>query len=145
MRRDCEFAQPAVVLTATLGVVESPLECEGEIFVKEDLRSRTKRDPLIPVVSRITVLGSLVDEDGHDRESVVGLKDHLFCDQKFCRAVDKRGGVVDRRTEVAGRPGSVLDAERVVPSVPLETLMAESERVSIGRRNYGVRCCGAAF
>src|SRR5258708_12951906 len=126
-------------------MVETSLEGKGEIFGEEDFRSRTKGDPLIPVVLRITVLGSLVDEDGHDREPVVGLKDHLFCDQKPCRAVDKRGGVIDRSTEVAGRSGSVLNAEGVVPSVPLETLMAESERVSIARRNYAVLSSAAPF
>ncbi len=33
----------------------------------------------------------------------------------------------------------------MVPTVPLETLMAQSERVSIRRRNCGAGCCGAAF
>src|SRR6266851_1359930 len=139
LRGNGELAQPAVVLTATVRVVESSLKRKREIFGKEDFWPGTKRDPLVPVVLRITVFGSLVDENWHDGEPVVRLKDHLFCDQKPCRAVYKRGGIIYRCTEVARRSGSVLDAERVVPSVPLETLMAQSERVSIRRRNYVVR------
>src|SRR5215472_15844379 len=117
LRRDRVLAQPAVVLPRAVGVIESGLERQGDVFGKENFRSGAKRDPLIPVVMRIAVFGPLINKDWHNREPVVWLQQQMFGDHKSCRAIDKRRWVVDRRTEVAGRASSVPDFERVIPTV----------------------------
>src|SRR5271157_2607337 len=107
------------------------------MFREKEYRPRAKRHPLVPVVLRNAVFGPLVDEDGHDAEPVVGLKDYLPRDQKLSRVVDKQRWVgrdrraVSRITEVTGRSGSVLERKHVIAAVPLQALMAETKRVSV--------------
>src|SRR5262252_5591311 len=61
-------------------------------------------------------------------------------DHKSCRAIDKRRCVVDRRTEVAGRAGSVPDFERVIATVPLQALMPEANRIAVRCGNCSALC-----
>src|SRR5713101_2367490 len=127
------------------GVVESGLERQRDVFGEKDFWPRAKRDPLVPVVLRIPVFAALVDENWHDGELLVRLKEHLFYGQKPGRAMEKRRWIIDRGTEVACCSGSVLNGKRVIPTVPLQALMAQPEGVSIGCRNGCARWRLATF
>ena len=126
-------------------MIEPRLERQRKILGEEDFRSGAERDPLVPVVLRIAVLAPLVDEDRHDGEPVVRLKEHLFRDKESGRAVQKRRRIVDRRAEVAGRSGSVLDGKRVIAAVPFQPLMAQPEGVAIRGGNDCARRRRATF
>src|SRR6266852_6605756 len=115
------------------------------MFGEEVFWSGAKRDPLVPVVVRIAMLGPLVNEDGHDGELFAWLKQQVLCDEKSFRAVDERRWIRDRRAEVAGRSGSVLDGKRVIAPVPLQALMAQPECVSVGCADHGTVGGRAAF
>src|SRR6202021_2069781 len=125
-------------------MIESAIAGQRNIFGEEHFRPHAKRCPLHPVVLRITVFGPLVDEDWHHRKPIVWLKDHLLGGQKLSRVVDIRRRVRDHgaaptTTKVAGRSGPVLDAKRVIATVPLQSLMAKPKRVAIGRGDWGHR------
>src|SRR5262249_48885381 len=75
---DGELLQPAVVLAAKMRVIKTCLHRQREILREEDFRPRAKRHPLAPVMLWITIFEPLVNKDGHDREPVVRLKQHLF-------------------------------------------------------------------
>src|SRR5208282_977523 len=125
-------------------VIEAAIARQRKVFGEDDFRSHAERRPLHPVVLRITVFGPLVDEDWHHSKTVVWLKDHLFSGQKLSRVVDIRRGIRNHgaaptTTKVAGSTGSVLDAKRVIATVPLQSLMAKPKRVAIGCRNSGHR------
>src|SRR3989442_4082010 len=53
--------------------------------------------------------------------------------------MEKRRWIIDRRTEVSGRSGSVLDGKRVIATVPFQALMSQPERVTIRCGNYRAR------
>ena len=85
LRRDRKLAQPSFQVNFAVlcrnkpvGVIKSSLKRERDVFGEKDLGSGTKGDPLVPVVLRVTVLASLIDEDGHDGELLVRLKKHLL-------------------------------------------------------------------
>src|SRR5580693_4047801 len=82
-------------------------------------------------MSWIPVFQPLVDKDRHDRKPIVGLKENLFRNQEPSRTMEKGSRIVDRSTEVARRPGSVLDGEHVIAAVPFQPLMFHSEGVTI--------------
>src|SRR5262249_50727117 len=92
-----------------------------------------------PRVLRVAILGTLINEDRHDGESVIGLEQYLFCEQKPRGAVDELGRIVDRCTKVAGRAGTILDAKQMIPAVPLQALVPHSECISIAGCN-GLAC-----
>src|SRR5690349_12224129 len=96
-------------------------------------------------MQRIPIFGPLVDEDWHDGEPVVWLKEHLFCCEQPCRVTAKRRGIIDRRTEVAGRARSILEAKGVIASVPFQALMAQTDAVSIRCGNLCARRRLATF
>src|ERR1700746_767713 len=92
-------------------------------------------------MQRIAIFRSLVNEDRHDRELIVWLKQKLFGNQELSLAVNKRSGILyDRatsgRTEIAGSAGAVLNTEGVVTTVPLQTLELESEGFTTACWNY---------
>src|SRR5215469_10348203 len=145
LRRDRDLAQPSVVLTTAVRVVEPSLDRKREMFGEEVFRSGAKRDPLVPVVVRIAVLGPLVNEDRHNGELFVWLKQQVFCDEKSLRTVDERRWIRDRRTEVAGRSGSVLEGKRVIATVPLQALMAQPKCVSVRCTDHSTVGGRAAF
>src|SRR5215469_5597400 len=76
---DGDLSKPAVVLTSTaMGVIKASFDRERHVLCEKHLRTRAKRHPLIPTVLRYSVSCSLVDEDGHDREFLIGLDQHLL-------------------------------------------------------------------
>src|SRR5713226_8953768 len=109
------------------------------MFGEEVFWSGAKRDPLVPVVVRIAILGPLVNEDGHDGELFAWLKQQVLCDEKSLRAVDERRWIRDRRAEVAGRSSSVLDGKRVIAPVPLQALMAQPKCESVRGADHSTR------
>ena len=50
---------------------------------------------------RVAIASPLVDEDWHDRELVVGLKQHLLSNQEPLGTADKRSWVIHRGAEIA--------------------------------------------
>src|SRR4051794_13420123 len=91
---------------------------------------------------RVAILRSLVNEDRHDRELVVELKQDLFSHKESCRAVYKSARVVNGCAEVAGGPGAILNAKRVISAMPFEPLMAYPECIAIaGRNDRAIRRC----
>src|SRR5262249_17301095 len=57
LRRNCEFPEPAIVLSGTAArVIEPTFKCQRKVFRKEELWPRSKRCPLIPAVSWIAAL-----------------------------------------------------------------------------------------
>src|SRR5713226_7283571 len=115
------------------------------MFGEEVFWSGAKRDPLHPVVLRIAILGPLVNEDRHDGELFVWLKQHVLCDEKSFRAVDEGRWIRDRRAEVAGRSSSVLDGKRVISTVPLQALMPQPKCESVRGADHSTVGGRAAF
>src|SRR5262249_19602379 len=129
--RDREFPEPAIVLASTAArVIKAALERERKALGEENLRPRAERRPLVPAVLRISIPRALKNEDWHDGKLVVRLKQNIFGKQESRSAVDKSARLVDRRAEVAGGPGAVLKAKRVIPTMPFQSLMANSERIT---------------
>ena len=112
-------------------MVKSCLNCKRDMIGEEDFRSRSKGLPLRPGVLWVSILVLLVDEDGHDPELVIRLKDNLFCHQEPCRVIFIRIRVINGCAEVAGRAGSVLDGKRVITTMPLQEFMFQPEAVSV--------------
>ena len=98
---------------------------------KEVLRSRAKRNPLVPVLSRIAAVRTLVDKDGLDGKPIVCLNQQVFCDSKSLPVLEKRSWIFYGRAEVAGGSLSVLDRKPVVATFPFEALMGDPECKSI--------------
>src|ERR1700678_1815928 len=103
---------------------------------EENLRPHAKRNPLIPRVLRIAVFRALKEENWHDGEHVVQLKEEMFCNENLSRSIDKKRWIRDRRAvsgiaEVTGCSGSILRGKRMIAAVPFEALMPYPERVSI--------------
>src|ERR1700721_839826 len=98
---------------------------------EEKFRPRAERRPLVPTVLRIAVFCSLQNENRHNRKLVVRLKQNIFSEQESRGAVDKSAWVIDRRAEVAGGPGAILNAKRLIPAMPFKSLMPYSERVAV--------------
>src|SRR5262245_22439310 len=77
--RNGELAQPAVIFASrTVRAIEACFEGDRKIVGEEVLRPRAKRDPLGPVVARITIFEPLVHKDRHDGEPLVCLKEKVF-------------------------------------------------------------------
>ena len=57
---DREFAQPPVIgwRDLAVGVIESPFERQGEILREKKLWPRAERDPLLPWVLGVAILGA---------------------------------------------------------------------------------------
>ena len=96
-------------------------------------------------MQRVAILRSLIHEDRHNCELIVGLQQELFRDQELSLVVKKRTGILyDRtasgRTEIAGRAGSVLNTEGLVTTVPLEILKLESKGFTAACWNDGAVC-----
>ena len=53
--RDRELAQPAVVLTRAVRVVEPSFERQGDVLGEKDLWPGAKRYPLVPIALRVPV------------------------------------------------------------------------------------------
>src|SRR5439155_617169 len=102
-----------------------------KIVRKKDLWSGANRYPPVPAIRRIAAPRSLINNDRHDGELVVRLNKEMFCDPESFRTLEKRSRVVDRRTKVTGCSLSVLDGKPVVTTVPFQTLMTDTERVSV--------------
>src|SRR4030095_9881567 len=91
---------------------------------KEVLRPGAKRNPLVPAFARIAAVRTLVNKDGLNGEPVVCLNQHVFCDSKSLRVLDKRSWVFYRGAEVARGSLSVLDRKPVVATFPFQALMS---------------------
>ncbi len=142
LRCDRELAEPAIELAIaglcrnkTLGVVEPSLKGERNIFCEEDLRSHTKRSPIVEAVSGLAVPLPLKDENRHDRKLVIGLNEEVFRDEQSLRALEERIRVINGRAEIAGRALAILDGKCVIAAKPFQTLETESEGVAIGSGN----------
>src|SRR5262249_7868233 len=84
LRCDCELTQPTVELPVailgshkTVGVINPSFKRQGKIFGEEDFRPRAKRCPIVEAMARLPVPLPLKDEDRHDGESVVRLKEQV--------------------------------------------------------------------
>src|SRR4029434_3549590 len=123
LRRDGKFPQPPIVLPCTaVRVIETSLKGDGKILGEEDFWPRAKRDPLIPPMLRIAIFRSLQNKDRHDRELVVGLKQHVLSQHESSGAVNESSRVINGCAEVAGGPSAILNAKRVISAMPLESL-----------------------
>src|SRR4030095_2722672 len=131
LRCDRELAEPAIELAIaglcrnkTLGVVEPSLKSERNIFCEEDLRSHTKRSPIVEAVSGLAVPLPLKDENRHDRKPVIGLNEEVFRDEQPLRTFEERIRVINGRAEIAGRALAILDGKCVIAAIPFQTLDA---------------------
>ena len=77
----------------------------------------------------------LENKDGHDGKPVVRLHQQMFRNQQSLGVLQEGSGIIDGRTEIAGRAFAVLDGKGVIASMPFQPLVANSERVAIRGRN----------
>src|SRR4029453_5225930 len=144
LRGEGELLEPALVQArAAARVVETRLQGEGENLGEEKLRPRAEGDPLVPAAIGSAVALPLVDEDRRDCEAVVGLDEDLLGDEETLRTVEERIGVGDRRGEIAGGSGPVLDSKDLKAAVPFEGLVPQADRVSGAARDHVAHRGGA--
>src|SRR5439155_3669129 len=113
LRSDGELAQPSIVSWRDLavGVIESSFERQREILGEEHFRPCSERDPLLPRMLWVAIFRALVNENRHDGEPVIRLKQYLLREQKPCGAVDETRWVVNGCAEIAGWAGTILDSK----------------------------------
>src|SRR5262249_58904975 len=91
---------------------------------------------MAPDMLRIAVVCSLQDKDRHNRELIICLKQDVLGEQESRGAVDEPSRIVDRRTEVAGGTGAILNAKGGISGMPFKSLMAYSECVGVAGLDY---------
>src|SRR5258705_3677315 len=69
----------------------------------------------------------------------------MLGDQKPFRAADKLSWVIHRSAEIARGPGAILNSKSVIAAVPLETLVAHSEGISVTGWDYETGRCRATL
>src|SRR5262245_47816560 len=115
------------------------------MICEEDLRSGAKRNPFVPTIVRISILHPLVNENWHDSEYIIRLKQHMLRNSKSLCAVKKRIRKINRCTEIVGDSFSVLNRNLVIATVPLKVPITNSQSVTVIGGNYGTRLCRTAI
>src|SRR6185295_1026680 len=115
------------------------------MICEKDLWPGADRDPPAPPILRIATLCPLVDEDRLDGELIIRLKQQVFYYPESLRIFEKRSWVINRRTEIAGCSLTILDRKPVVAAVPFQSLMTDTECVSVRGGNYSSALCSPAL
>src|SRR6266851_3129188 len=147
-----EFAQPAVELRVAVlrrskafRVVKPSLKYQGKVLSEKHFGSQTERRPVVEAVAWQAIALSLKNKNRHDRKSVVGLNEQVFREQQSLGAFYEGVRIIDRRAEIARCALPVLNGKRMVTAVPFQTLVAQSECVPVGGRNYRAGRRGTAL